>query len=566
MTTSVPVPALDRDLIGRLRADVIASAWTVENLQNLLSQGAMSALMRDSRLPALVELAGSSDPAAVLTRFFILCQPERASALSEALPTLGVEGLEALGLAAIIDEAEAASALTASRACGAPKREPKDKDENVQEASAPKAPSLPTMRDPDEEAPEPEIAEDPWRRALFDLRPHAATLPDGDHEWWVASDLGEVQTGKPLADDHVLGIGGATLTLLEMTVRERVDSALDVGCGCGIQALYLATHAGRVVATDLSARACAITQFNAALNETTIDVREGSLFEPVEGEAFDLIVTNPPFVITPDSVRGAAGLLEYRDGGMERDNLIRAVLRGAPACMNEGGTLQMLANWEIPESRNPDTQWSWRVDSWLEGLPVDAWVVQRDVLDPARYVDMWIRDSGGQLMERADYERAFTSWLADFRRAGTGAIGMGFVALRRLDEAEAASGGKRAYDLSLDGHAPRGRDVAWALASLRAPELWDTALTRASDVREERHYVPGSADPELIIMHQGGGLGRSVPVSSAVSAVVGASDGELTVGQIAAAVAMLTSVEVDDVRAEIEAPLRDLIRWGFLTY
>ena len=563
MTTSVPVPALDRDLIGRLRTDVIASTWTVENLQTLISEGALSALMRDSRLPALVELAGATDPAAVLTRFFILGLPERASALNEALPTLGANGLESLGLAATIDEAEAASALVMPPAGGAPKREPKEERE---EASSPKASSLPTMRDPDEESPEPEVEADPWMRALFDLRPHAASLPGGDHEWWVASDLAEVQTGKPLADDHVLGIGGATLTLLEMTVRERVDSALDVGCGCGIQALYLATHADRVVATDLSSRACALTQFNAALNEAVIDVREGSLFEPVEGETFDLIVTNPPFVITPDSVRGAAGLLEYRDGGMDRDNLIRAVLRGAPACMNEGGTLQMLANWEIPADRNPDTQWSWRVDSWLDGLPVDAWVVQRDVLDPARYVDMWIRDSGGQLMARADYERAFTSWLADFRRAGTGAIGMGFVALRRLDEAEAASGGKRAYDLSLDGHAPHGRDVAWALASLRAPELWDIALTRALDVREERHYVPGSPDPELLIMHQGGGLGRSVPVSSAVSAVVGASDGELTVGQIAAAVAMLTSVEVDDVRAEIEAPLRDLIRWGFLTY
>ena len=564
MTTSVPVPALDRDLIGCLRADVIASTWTVENLQTLISEGALSALMRDSRLPALVELAGATDPAAVLTRFFILGLPERASALNAALPTLGARGLESLGLAATIDEAEAASALVMPRVGGAPKREPKDK--GADEASAPKASSLPTMRDPDEEAPEPEVEADTWMRALFDLRPHAASLPGGDHEWWVASDLAEVQTGKPLSDDHVLGIGGATLTLLEMTVREHVDSALDVGCGCGIQALYLATHADRVVATDLSSRACALTQFNAALNEAVIDVREGSLFEPVEGETFDLIVTNPPFVITPDSVRGAAGLLEYRDGGMDRDNLIRAVLRGAPACMNEGGTLQMLANWEIPADRNPDTQWSWRVDSWLDGLPVDAWVVQRDVLDPARYVDMWIRDSGGQLMARADYERAFTSWLADFRRAGTGAIGMGFVALRRLDEAEAASGGRRAYDLSLDGHAPRGRDVAWALASLRGPELWDTALTRASDVREERHYVPGSPDPELLIMHQGGGLGRSVPVSSAVSAVVGASDGELTVGQIAAAVAMLTSVEVDDVRAEIEAPLRDLIRWGFLTF
>ncbi|MBF1232890.1 MAG: methyltransferase, partial [Isoptericola variabilis] len=368
---------------------------------------------------------------------FVLGQPERASALDAALLTLGACGLGSLGLAATIDEAEAASALVMPRAGGEPKREPK---EECEEASSPKAPNLPTMRDPDEDAPEPEVEADPWMRALFDLRPHAASLPGGDHEWWVASDLGEVQTGKPLADDHVLGIGGATLTLLEMTVRERVESALDVGCGCGIQALYLATHADRVVATDLSSRACALTQFNAALNEAVIDVREGSLFEPVEGETFDLIVTNPPFVITPDSVRGAAGLLEYRDGGMDRDNLIRAVLRGAPACMNEGGTLQMLANWEIPVDRNPDTQWSWRVDSWLDGLPVDAWVVQRDVLDPARYVDMWIRDSGGQLMARADYERAFTSWLADFRSAGTGAIGMGFVALRRLDEAEAASG------------------------------------------------------------------------------------------------------------------------------
>ena len=556
MTTSVPVPALDRDLIGKLRADAIASRWSVEHLQTMLSAAALDALMRDSRLPALVELAEQEDPAATLTRFFILGVPERASALDRALPSLGALGLEALGLATAIDEADAARALP--RLCA--------KRAGAQEATARPAATVPAMIDPSGEAPGSGEDPDPWMRALFDLRPHAATTPDGDHEWWVASDLSEVQTGKPLCDDHVLGIGGATLTLLEMTVRESVESALDVGCGCGIQALYLATHAGRVVATDLSARACALTQFNAALNEVTIDVREGSLFEPVEGETFDLIVTNPPFVITPDSVRGAAGLFEYRDGGMDRDNLVRAVLREAPGCMAPGGTLQMLANWEIPADRDPDIQWSGRIDEWLEGLPVDAWVVQRDVLDPARYVDMWIRDSGGQLMDRADYERAFTSWLADFRRAGTGAIGMGFVALRRLDEAEAASGGRRAYDLSLDGSVPRGADVSWALTSLRGPQLWDTALTRASDVREERHYVPGSPDPELLILHQGAGLGRSVPVSSAVSAVVGASDGELTVGQIAAAVATLTGAQAQQVREEVEAPLRDLIRWGFLTY
>lgn len=558
MTTSVTVPALDLDLIGRLRADLIGSRWSVEHLQALLSGAALDALMRDLRLPAVVELAEESDPAAVLTRFFILGLPERASSLSRALPALGARGLESLGLASVIEQDEAACALVFPRAGG--------KRAGGEGASPRPTPKPGTMSDSSEEPAETVEEPDPWMRALFDLRPHAATLPGGDHQWWVASDLGEGLTGKPLCEDHVLGIGGATLTLLEMTVREPVESALDVGCGCGIQALYLATHAGRVVATDLSPRACALTQFNAALNQVVIDVREGSLFEPVAGEAFDLIVTNPPFVITPDSVRGAAGLLEYRDGGMERDNLIRALLREAPAHMAPGATLQMLANWEIPADRDPHTQWSRRVDQWLEGLPVDAWVVQRDVLEPARYVDMWIRDSGGHLMARADYERAFTSWLADFHRAGTGAIGMGFVALRRLDEAGAASGGKRAYDLSLDGRAPRGCDVGWALSSLRAPQLWETVLWRAPDVREERHYVPGSPDPELLILHQGGGLGRSVPVSSAVSAVVGASDGELTVAQIVAAVAALTCAEVEDVREEVEAPLRDLIRWGFLTF
>jgi len=51
-----------------------------------------------------------------------------------------------------------------------------------------------------------------------------------------------------------------------------------------------------------------------------------------------------------------------------------------------------------------------------------------------------------------------------------------------------------------------------------------------------------------------------------VAAVGGAAGGGRTGGQIAAAVAMLTEADADDVRAEIEAPLRDLIRWGFLTY
>ncbi|WP_165217283.1 class I SAM-dependent methyltransferase [Schaalia sp. ZJ1691] len=526
---SAPVPALKVDLIARLTTDLRASNWTVETLDGMLSQGARDAMMRDLRVPALVELEGKDHPAATLTRFFVLGSNEPRELLSQALPTLGASGLVDLGLARPVDSA--GCTLT----------------------------------------------------ALFDLRPHAATLPnpndadnpqaERDHHWWIVSDLSEATTGQPLHPDHVLGIGGATISLLGLTMRTHVQRALDVGCGCGIQALYLATHCDHVVATDLSARACALTQFNAALNDVDIDVRQGSLFDPVTGEDFDLIVSNPPFVITPESVRsaGAAGMLEYRDGGMERDNLIREIITQSPTHLAPGGVLQMLANWEIPADCDPDTEWSQRIEEWLDGLGVDAWVVQRDVLDPARYVDMWIRDSGGQLVSRELFEDTFSTWLRDFMRAGVGAIGMGFVALRRprhsgSDVTTRTVGDPvHLFESELSGKAPRGQDVAHVLGCLHLPEtLWDLRLERASDVREERHYVPGDPDPSVLILHQGAGLGRSIRVGSATSAVVGASDGELTVGQITTAVAMLSERDIDEVRREVDPSVRELIRAGML--
>ena len=462
--------------------------------------------------------------------------------------------------------------------------------------------------------------------AAFDLRPHSATLPaaesfarggDADareeHHWWVLSDLGEATTGQPLHPDHVLGIGGATVSLLALTMRAPVCRALDIGTGCGIQALYLATHAEQVIATDLSARACAITSFNAALNELDIDVRHGSLFDPVAGECFDLIVSNPPFVITPDSLR-QGGLLEYRDGGMERDSLIGAIIRHASEHLSPGGTLQMLGNWEIPADCDPQTQWQTRMEGWLEGLNVEAWVLQRDILDPTQYVEMWIRDSGGTLVPRDEVDATYHAWISDFRQAGVGAIGMGSLAMRKCLRDTASSAGAeadttattaasttpvdraafaapvapaasaapappsqamppsasasptRVYSYVPDGHAPTGRDVALALEHLTLPEdIWDSALRCAPDVTEERHFTPGIPDPKALILHQGGGMGRSFRVGSATSAFVGACDGELQAGQIVTALSVLMDVDAQAVRAEISSILPELLRAGMLT-
>src|SRR6266566_2487049 len=90
--------------------------------------------------------------------------------------------------------------------------------------------------------------------------------------------------------NHVLGIGGATQTLAQLTVRRPARRMLDLGTGCGIQAFLAAEHSDQVAGVDLNPRAINLSNFNAQLNNLTAKVRflEGSLFEPVAGEAFDL--------------------------------------------------------------------------------------------------------------------------------------------------------------------------------------------------------------------------------------------------------------------------------------
>ena len=101
--------------------------------------------------------------------------------------------------------------------------------------------------------------------------------------------------------DFVVGLSTSTLILATMTIRRPAQRALDVGTGSGIQAMLAARHSERVTAIDISRRALDFAHFNMRLNRIkNIDLVEGDLFEPVEGQTFDLVVSNPPYVISPD--------------------------------------------------------------------------------------------------------------------------------------------------------------------------------------------------------------------------------------------------------------------------
>ncbi|HWR85243.1 MAG TPA: methyltransferase [Rhodoglobus sp.] len=480
---------MDPQLVDRLASDLRAADFTVDALAGLWGPEASAALHRGHRMSALRALDGS--PLARLARVFVLGLPDD---LGPALPSLGVDGAVELGL----------------------------------------------------------IGTDGTPR--LDLRPYAFVDGRGIVNWWIASDLGEVALGHAIPEDHVLGVGGASTTLSGLLIARPVQRALDLGTGCGIQAMHVARHAREVVATDISPRALELAALNCRLNGIgNVEFRLGNLFEPVAGERFGHVVSNPPFVITPRST--GVPEYEYRDGGMVGDGLVESVVRSAHEVLEPGGVAQLLGNWEY--GRRDALA---RVREWTEGL--DAWVIERDRQDPARYAETWIRDGGTR--PGPEFDRLYAAWLDDFGRRGVHEIGFGYVTLRapmgqptlrRFERLEAPVG------------AALGESIERSLAAhdrIVDTDVRDLRLMVAPDVTEERHYWPGSEHPTVIQLRQGSGFSRTVPAGTALAAVVGACDGDLEVGAIIAAVAELLEADRDALEAELLPQIRELVELGLL--
>jgi release factor glutamine methyltransferase len=121
---------------------------------------------------------------------------------------------------------------------------------------------------------------------------------------------------------------------------------LDLATGSGAIALAVASERPgcRVVGTDLSPDAVTLAMRNAArLDLAHVEFRVGSWFEPVQGERFDLIASNPPYIAEGDS-RVEAGVRRYEPNaalfsGATGLEALGAIVAGAPAHLNPGGWL-----------------------------------------------------------------------------------------------------------------------------------------------------------------------------------------------------------------------------------
>jgi methylase of polypeptide subunit release factors len=325
-----------------------------------------------------------------------------------------------------------------------------------------------------------------------------------------------------VAFDHVAGISNATRTLAALTLRRPARRALDLGTGCGSQALLASRHAEHVVATDVTKRALTVARLNLELNDVTnVELREGSLFEPVEGERFDLIVSNPPFVVSPDTD------LVFRDAGLEGDEISRLVVRGAAEHLEPGGFASMLICW----GHGAGDDWPERVRGWLAGTACDAWLVRYVTEDPLEYAIKW---AGEAAAER---------WVEYYDRASIGTLTTGGVVLRKRAGGEDGWFATAEAESGPTGPASDQLERVFAAHDFRGDLRAERLRLAPHALDEQLHWSEGGYRHAHLVARLDEGAGVGVPIDPAALRALFALDGSLPVADLPDAAAAFPTIQ-----------------------
>ncbi len=383
---------------------------------------------------------------------------------------------------------------------------------------------------------------------------------DAPEGWVVAHDRPAPAGGGPLAADHVIGVSASTMALAGATVRRPVTAALDLGTGCGAQALFATRHSDRVVATDVNPRAVAMARLSMALNglgEHDVDVRQGDLLDPVAGESFGLVVANPPFVISPSE------RYLFRDAAHPLDGLCRSLVRSVPAHLAVGGHFQCLASW----AHVAGDDWRERLRAWFAGTGCDALVLSREVLDPGAHAASWLRQTEPPDRWEPEYDR----WMAYYERHRVEAIGLGLVTMRRRADGR-GEGWVRIelaeQDLAMPcgDHLGAAFELADFLAAHDGDRLAGARLRVAPDVvlDERAGPAPGGWSVTDRRLRQTAGLCREGEVDGAVAAIVAGCDGTRALADVLADAARTAGAAPDGLARAALPVIRRLVEQGFL--
>jgi hypothetical protein len=237
----------------------------------------------------------------------------------------------------------------------------------------------------------------------------------------IAADRPQSQP-RASRDDVVMPPALTSMEIANATIRNPSRRTLDVGTGSGILGLLAAAHSRQVVLTDSNPRAVAIASFNAKLNNVqNTDIREGSLFEPVGDERFDLIVSNPPFVISPEN------RFLFRDAAVRGDEFCQQLIQSAAAHLHIGGYCQLQCNCIHTYGED----WKDALGSWFKDLRCDVlvWLMRTEAISD--YAMTWI--IGTEAHEAEQLPDIYDRWMSYYRSQRIEAVSYLLLTLRRTD-------------------------------------------------------------------------------------------------------------------------------------
>jgi len=345
--------------------------------------------------------------------------------------------------------------------------------------------------------------------------------------------------------------------LARFAVRRHSRATLDLGTGSGILSLGAAKYSDTVVAIDLNERAVAFALFNARLNGVeNIEVLGGDGFAPVSNRRFDLILSNPPFFITPQH-----GYL-FCDNPMELDGLCRLLVKEAPAHLNEDGYMQMLCEW----AQVAGQPWEERIAEWLEGSGCDAWVMKGLTQDPTEYAQHRIRETS---LNREDDAKLYDGYMTYYRERGVEAIHDGLVVMRRRNRANWV----RIEEVP---KTPNGDLGDLILSTFAAQDLL-SEMQDDESLLAIRPKLSAHARLEQICAQSGGrwaaesvtlrlisGFPFYLSLQPLVAEFLATCDGTRTADEAIQAFAAVTDAPLETVRRECLAMMRKLIGRGFM--
>ncbi len=223
-----------------------------------------------------------------------------------------------------------------------------------------------------------------------------------------------IRQGDALTEDPVMYIGMDSHGLVQTASRERCGRLLDLCCGSGIQGLVASRYAEHVVAVDINPRALRFARFNAQLNGVeNYECRLGSLYEPVKGERFDVILANPPFVPSPRQDT------RFRDGGEGGEDVLAEILRGAASHLSAQGRVAIVTDLADVDD------YPAKLGRWWSGEARTALVMHTADRDEHLFTVPHVNRPFDQSLQ--DFDAEYDKWITNFRAANLCAVNFGYI-------------------------------------------------------------------------------------------------------------------------------------------